>query len=293
MTSNTLSVSSDPSAIVTPVAPLRAGTLAEQLAEAQERVRAQPGDADLRWGLSQLLCMMGEWTRAVEQLRVFAQLRSDATHLAQTYRELIRAEYWRGSVFAGQAEPGSLADLPRWATMLVDAMQLSAEGRADEADEKRLIALDEAPIVAGQGAQITFDWIADSDSHLGPICEVVTAGFYRWMPISEIRAWRIKRPESLFDLLWAPCTIMCANGQTVSGFMPARYPVPEESSSTDADADGDAIRLGHKTLWREAGATTIAASGRKTWATSAGDFGLFELSACEFRPSATDVKVEV
>ena len=285
MTSNILSVSSDSSAATTRYAPLQAGTLAEQLREAQERVRAKPGDADLRWGLSQLLCVTGEWTRAVEQLRVFAQLRSDATHLAQTYRELIRAECRREKVLAGQAEPGALGDLPHWAALLVEAMRLSAGGLADEADEKRLIALDQAPLVAGQAAQTAFDWIADSDSHLGPICEVVTAGHYRWLPISEIRAWKVSQPESFFDLVWAPCTLVCVDGQSVSGFMPARHP----TGGDDGDTDSDAIRLGHKTLWRDAGPTAIVARGRKTWATSAGDFGLFELSTCEFVASTTDV----
>ncbi|WP_244137084.1 type VI secretion system accessory protein TagJ [Burkholderia pyrrocinia] len=288
MTSNILSVSSGPDATATQYAPFQAGTLAEQLHEAQERVRALPGDADLRWGLSQLLCVMGEWPRAVEQLRVFAQLRTEATHLAQTYRELIRAECWREKVLAGQADPGSLADLPHWAAMLVEAMRLSVEGRTDEADEKRLIALDQAPLVAGRGAQIAFDWIADSDSHLGPICEVVMAGHYRWLPISEIRAWRIRQPESLFDLVWAPCTLMCVDGQSVAGFMPARYPVRDETG----DSDADAIRLGHKTLWRERGPTAIVASGRKTWATSAGDFDVFELNACEFGASVADAVTE-
>jgi len=290
MTTHMLSELSGQNVIAASMAFLQAGTLIEQLQEAEARVRAQPRDAGLRWGLCQLMCVMGQWTRAIEQLRVFAQLRPEATRVAQMYRELIRAERWRAKVLVGRAQPGSLTELPRWAQMLVEATRLSAEGQGDAADEVRQAALDLAPLVAGQGTQTTFDWISDSDSRLGPVCELVTAGHYRWLPISEIRAWQIKHPETVLDLLWAPCTVMCADGQSVSGFMPARY--PDAGGLSELDPDADALWLGHKTVWREAGPTAIVASGRKTWATSAGDFGLFELADCVFGTGAVDGVVE-
>lgn len=80
--------------------------------------------------------------------------------------------------------------------------------------------------------------------------------------------------------------------------MPARYPGSEladgsgapgaSAAAHEADAhesaarEADALRLGSRTAWRDVGRTGVFALGRKTWSTSAGDAGLFELHACEF-----------
>jgi type VI secretion system protein ImpE len=176
-------------------------------------------------------------------------------------------------------------DTPSWVDGLIEALCLAAEGRVDEADRAREIALDQAPLVDASTSRFRFDWIADSDSRFGPVCEIVAAGHYRWLPFSDLVAWQIAPPARLIDLVWAPCALTLVDGTTVRGFMPARYPISDEAG-TDND-ERAALRLGRKTIWRELGRTGVIALGQKTWATSAGDFGLFELQACEFGTGAT------
>src|SRR5271169_5697033 len=53
---------------------VRAGDPAQALQLLQDRVRAKPGDAKLRIFLFQLLCVLGQWQRALNQLNVAAEL---------------------------------------------------------------------------------------------------------------------------------------------------------------------------------------------------------------------------
>ncbi|MFP6562324.1 type VI secretion system accessory protein TagJ [Paraburkholderia sp. B3] len=252
--------------------------------DVQGMIRSQPAVADHRWMLFQLLCVMEQWERAIQQLQIFAQLSPGQAQVAQAYRDLIRAERWRAKVMGGLAQPGFVIDPPSWAQGLVEALRLGAAGEPDAADDMREAALDQAPLTSGLGAAHPFEWIADSDSRLGPVCEVITAGRYRWLPFSDISAWELGRPTALVDLVWAPCSIALVDGSTVRGFMPARFPAIADT--THDDATQDALRLGNTTIWAAAGRTGVIAQGRKTWATSVGDIGLFELDVCTFAQDA-------
>lgn len=260
--------------------------LAARLAQIEARIRAQPAAAAHRWAVFQLLCVMGQWERAVQQLQVYARLEPQQGPAAHAYRELIRAERWRAQVLSGCERPGFVFDAPSWVEGLLEALRFCATGQREEADLVRERALDEAPLVPARSADLQLDWIADSDSRLGPVCEVVTAGHYRWLPFSDIAAWRVGRPAMLLDLVWAPCTLTLTDGSAVPGFMPARYP-----GSENVHGDGsehDEIRLGRSTSWQETGRTGVIALGQKTWATSAGDLSIFELATAEFGDRTTD-----
>ncbi|WP_321789242.1 type VI secretion system accessory protein TagJ [Paraburkholderia sp. J94] len=255
-------------------------SLDARLADVQDMIRREPAVAGHRWSLFQLLCVTEQWERAVQQLQVFAQLIPQQAQAAQAYRDLIRAERWRAKVMSGQAQPGFVLDPPVWVGRLAESLGLAANGRQDAADAMREAALDQAQLVRGVGKDQSFDWIADSDSRLGPVCEIITAGRYRWLPFADIAAWEIARPAALVDLVWAPCLITLVDGAKVRGFMPARYPAVV--GTTHDNATLDALRLGNTTIWSDCGRTSVIAQGRKTWTSSVGDIGLFELDICTF-----------
>src|SRR4051812_39952539 len=169
-------------------------SLDARLDDVQGLIRREPSVAGHRWSLFQLLCVTEQWQRAIQQLQVFAQLNPQQAHAAQAYRDLIRAERWRAKVLNGLAQPGFVVEPPSWVLQLAEALRLTAAGETDAADSMREAALDHAPLMGGHGAADSFEWIADSDSRLGPICEVITAGHYRWLPFSDIAAWQIGRP---------------------------------------------------------------------------------------------------
>jgi type VI secretion system protein ImpE len=259
-------------------------SLAAHIDGVQASIRNEPASAGHRWALFQLLCVTQQWDRAIQQLQVFAQLSPQQAQVAQACRDLVRAERWRAKVMSGEAQPGFVIEPPAWVGRLVEALQLNAAGRTDDADRVREAALDAAPLTAGHSNTHAFDWIADSDTRLGPVCELITAGRYRWLPFSDIASWQIARPAALIDLVWAPCSLMLVDGTTLRGFMPARYPLLEDATY---DADSlEALQLGNATVWTETGRSCVIAQGRRTWTTGAGDISMFELDLCSFANDA-------
>jgi type VI secretion system protein ImpE len=242
-------------------------------------VRAEPQHATHRWSLFQCFCITGEWQRALQQLQVYGQLDQSAERVVQTYRDLVRAERWRESVMTGNRQPAFVYDdVPDWMRALLAAISSEAQGHAEAADHKREAALDIAPLVSGRSEQHIFEWLGDSDSRLGPVCEFIAAGSYRWVSLSDISAWRIQRPTSWIDLVWSPCMLTLNDGAVLHGFMPTRYPLPRGQRNKEDDA----LLLGQKTVWQAEGKTGVIGFGRKTWSSSAGDIGIFELNDCRF-----------
>jgi type VI secretion system protein ImpE len=243
--------------------------LADELKRLEGEIRAQPADAKLRTYLFQLLAVQGAWARALNQLQVAAQLSAAALPMAQTYREAIRAEVFRVEVFAGRKQPSFLGKPPQWAGLLLEALKWLGEGHVAKAEELRATALEDAPASPGKAGDTAFDWIADADSRLGPVCEAVVDGKYVWVPFENLAALKIEPPTDLRDLVWAPARLRLLNGGDTVALIPARYPGSEAS-------DDDAIRMGRRTDWRQVGDETYIGLGQKMWATDAGEYALLE-----------------
>ena len=88
--------------------------LVDELAELQASVRKDASSSKLRIHLFQLLCVMGNWQRALAQLQVCAQMDAKALPMAQTYREAIKCELLRKEVFAGKRTPQIMGQPPSW-----------------------------------------------------------------------------------------------------------------------------------------------------------------------------------
>jgi len=84
---------------------LKDGDPQAALACLQEDVRARPSDPKLRVFLFQLLCVLGQWDRALNQLSVASELDPAALAMAQMYRDAVRCEQVRDAVFAGTKAP--------------------------------------------------------------------------------------------------------------------------------------------------------------------------------------------
>src|SRR3546814_15311208 len=84
---------------------LRGGDPAAALAQLEDEIRKDPGDARHRIFLFQLLAVLGDWDRAASQLEVAAKLDATAVPMAQTYGHAIRGETIRRAVFAGETAP--------------------------------------------------------------------------------------------------------------------------------------------------------------------------------------------
>lgn len=246
------------------------GSVAQTLQNAEVRVRQQPGAFGERWQLFQWLCVTGDWERALKQLQVATQLTPDFAQTAHAYRNLIRAEIFRQGVFNGEREPGALLSPPAWMEPLHKALAQAASGDIEEADHSRHLALVDATTAYGAHNAGTFAWISDSDTRLGPTCEIISAGRYAWLPFIQARRLEMSAVTGLLDLVWRPTTVTLADGVVCRGFIPVRYPGSEHGN--------DATRLARETHWTELGETGVLGWGQKTWATDQGDIGLLDVT---------------
>ena len=212
---------------------------------------------------------MGQWQRALTQLKVLAEMEASTLPMVQAYREALQCEVLREQIFAGQRSPLVFGDPANWVAQMVQALALSAEGKHAEAQQLRERAFEEAPATAGSIDGTAFEWIADSDSRLGPILEAIVNGRYYWVPFDRIFRIDIEAPADLRDTVWTPANITWANGGTTVSMIPTRYPGSE-------NGDG-AIRLSRRTEWDEVAPDVFHGLGQRLLATDAGDYALMDV----------------
>jgi type VI secretion system protein ImpE len=266
---------------------LRNGDLSKALADLQSEVRASPDDPRHRVFLFQLLSVLGQWDRALSQLDVVLSLDPAAVAMVKTYEAVLQCEVYRQGVFAGERSPLILGEAEPWIAELVEALRLSAKGDHDAARRLREHAYEEAPTSPGslssaEGAgdtaiakESSFEWVADADSRLGPLLEVIVNGRYYWLPFHRIRQINIDPPEDLRDLVWLPARFLLANeGETV-GMIPTRY------AGSEAHEDSQ-IRLGRKTEWLEPIEGAYEGLGQRILTTDLGEYGLMNLRQLRF-----------
>jgi type VI secretion system protein ImpE len=249
---------------------LRLGDLQEALKDLQAHIRREPANSGLRVFLFQLLAVRGDWTRALAQLDVAVELDKKAGPLAQVYREAIRCETARAEVFAGRQNPLVLGEPPAWLAILFEALRLDAQTHYAHAAELRGLAFEQAEAVSGEIDGQPFQWIADADSRLGPVAEVIINGQYYWVPFQRIQQIHFEPPVDLRDLIWAQARFILDNGGEAFGLIPVRYP----GSETAPDS---ALALSRKTEWRELSETVFAGLGQRILATDAAEYALLEL----------------
>ena len=121
-----------------------------------EQVRSHPQDAKLRVFLFQLLCVLGQWERALNQLNVSLELDAGTLPMVQTYREAIACETLRLQVFAGKKVPMLFGEPETWVALLIEAMLREGQGEHDAARQLRAQALDQAPASAGTDKALTW-----------------------------------------------------------------------------------------------------------------------------------------
>jgi len=253
---------------------LREGRVAEALAELQDSVRKAPDNAEYRVFLFQLLCVLGDWERARAQLKVLGELSAGALPLVHVYGTAISCELLRRDTFAGTRTPLVLGEPLPWVALLFQALSVAAQGRAAEATALRAEALEKANAVPGTIDGHDFDWIADADSRLGPVCEAIVDGSYYWVPFERIRSIRLEPPADLRDVVWMPARLGLANGGEATALIPARYP--------GSEADGDAmVRLARKTEWDEVAPDTFHGRGQRMFATAQGEYALLSVRHLE------------
>ena len=250
------------------------------LKELQDRIRKEPQRADLRIFLFQIYCVLGEWGKGANQLNAIEELDKDAESMVKTYREAVRCEVYRKGVFEGKRVPLILGSPESWIALMLEALRLDAAGEHVKAVGLRTQALEEAPATPGKANDHSFEWMADADSRIGPVFEMIVNGKYYWVPMPRVAHLELDAPADLRDFVWTPATVTLANGGAHVALIPTRYPGSESSEDNQ-------YRLARATDWREMAPNSYAGLGQRMFATNEADIALMDLRDLRFDESAT------
>jgi type VI secretion system protein ImpE len=257
---------------------ITAGDPQGALALLQQQVRSKAADPKLRVFLFQLLCVTGQWQRALTQLQVCGELDAGTLAMVNTYREALQCEAVREAVFAGKTTPHAFGQPQAWVALLAEALQADARGDVAGAARLRAQAFDDAPATPGSLNGEAFDWIADADSRLGPVLEAVVNGRYCWIPFTALAKVDIEAPVDLRDLVWSPAHLEFVNGGATVALLPSRYP--------GSSAAGDPLlMMARKTEWVELAPDQYRGLGQRVFTTSSADVGILEARTIVLQPT--------
>lgn len=258
---------------------IRAGRAEDALKSLQDAVRENAADPKLRVFLFQLLCVLGKWDRALTQLQVLASINDETMLLAQIFQPVIQCEVLRAEIFDGKRTALIFGEPSEWIGLLAQANQSAGSGNYKGAMALRDRAFEAAPTSEGKLNGRDFAWIADADSRLGPILEVILEGKYYWVPFERIKSIEMQAPSDLRDLVWRPAQFIWTNGGQALAHIPVRYAGTE-------NAKDDQLRLSRKTEWLENIDGYAVGLGQRMFATDGGEYSLLECKTIELSPAA-------
>jgi type VI secretion system protein ImpE len=222
---------------------------------------------------------MGQWSRALNQLTVAAELDALAIPMKQVYSDAIQGEGLRAEVFAGKRSPMLFGEPTEWVAMLIESLIRMGRGESALALDLRSKAFDLAPASSGTLNGQPFDWLSDGDMRLGPVLEGYVNGRYYWIPFERLKTVKIEAPEDLRDYVWTPAHLEFVNGGETLALIPTRYPASE--SSLDPH-----IQLGLKTEWQTISDDIYIGLGQRSLSSSNdGEHSLMDTREIQFHSS--------
>ncbi len=258
---------------------LKASDPAGALKVLSDEIRTKPADPKLRVFLAQLLCVTGQWERALNQLTVAAELDALAVPMKQMYGEAIRCEGLRAEVFAGKRTPMVFGQPDEWLALLIESLLRSGLGEQDVSEALRAKAFDQAPVNRGTIDGQAFEWLADADMRLGPVLEAYVNGRYYWVPFARLAHIKIDPPEDLRDCVWLPAHLQFENGGESLALIPTRY------DGSLANASGE-IQLARKTQWEQLRPEVWIGQGQRVFSSDAGDHALMDIREIVFQAAS-------
>lgn len=248
---------------------LRAGQLAAALSSLQDCIRAEPANTKYRILLFQLLVILGQWERALKQLDLISNMDTSALGMVHLYRSVIACELLREQVFQGKRAPIFVGQPAEWQALLVQTLPLLAAERYSEARDLKEQAFELAPLTKGRINDQAFEWLADTDSRLGPSLELIIDGGYRWASYEQIQFIKLEKASDLRDFAWLPAQIRWKTGGDTPAFIPTRYP----NSVTRSDS----LALARQTEWEEVAESFYMGYGQRVLVSNLDDHALLDL----------------
>ena len=251
------------------------GQLGEAIEQLTSEVKSNPGDTALRTFLFELLCFAGDWDRAERQLGVIEHQSAQAKVGVEVYRNNIKAELDRVSLFCDGVPPHFLTEPPSYVDLLLTVIK----GLHESSDIELREALDqvevERPRLSGNIDGRQFQDFRDCDQLTGPVLEFIIKDKYTWVPFAQIKRLEIAPPRNLRDLFWTNAEIEAIDGTVAEVFLPALY-------AGSSEHPNDEVKLGRVTEWKQAGQDLSLASGSRLFVVDDEERQIFETRTIEF-----------
>ncbi|MFE8070104.1 type VI secretion system accessory protein TagJ [Marinobacteraceae bacterium S3BR75-40.1] len=247
------------------------GELQQAIEVATQQIKANPGAADLRASLIELLCVAGQLERADEMLGALARHHPDWLAGAANLRQLIRSQQARLAFQQGQLADDVVAtegsDLEALLALRLHLTQNdlaaanTAAAKLEQAREPVSFRFGE---VEGE--------IRDCDDSLCGFLEALGAdGHYYLWRWSEIEAIDFHAPTSPVELVWRRADVELASGKQGEVFIPLTY----VASQSDSEL------LGRVTDWQQQGDSLVTGTGLKLFLVGDEALGLDALKRVE------------
>ena len=243
------------------------------LDSAMAQARSAPADPSVRMKLFRLFCVSGQWDRAATQADTGSNLDAELGFTTLVYKQALACEKFRADVFAGTRVPVIAGEPPQWLALMLEALRAEAGGDQQalaRAAQLRGQALEGAQAVAGTLNGQAFEWVADADPRLGPVCECFIDGKYYWVPFDRIAKIELPEPDDVLDTVWASAQVEFTTGGTKHVLMPVRYPGTESSQDDD-------LLFARKTVWDGSDDTGWTGMGQRVWTTDAAELGMLDV----------------
>ncbi|ARN56931.1 type VI secretion system accessory protein TagJ [Sedimentisphaera salicampi] len=241
------------------------------LIEVKKALRKEPSDLSLRFLLFQLLMLLEDWEKAVSQMELISEIDSSKSALNWQYSACINSELLRKEIFEGRKKPLIMGEPSDWIGLLIEAV-------SDEGESFKLLAdsaYSKAQPASGTVNGESFDWIADCDSRLGPVFEIIAHGKYYWVEFDKIAVINVEQVAELKDLVWLNAKIELKNGGELSCVIPSRYPQTVQTQTPE-------LILSRKTEWREILQPYYKGLGQKMFCTDSNEYALFDIEEIVF-----------
>lgn len=255
---------------------LKAGRLGAAIEQCTQAVKASPADTNRRRVLFYLLCFMGEYQRAEQQLAVIEVQDASAAIDVTAYKKLLEAEVVRAQLFTKGVWPAFLSGIPDYVEIHLEAVCCLQGQRFEEAKNLVEKASEIRPAFSGELNGQRFEDFQDSDDLLGPVLETIVAGRYTWIPLEQVKSLSISTPTTLSDSLWVAALMVLRNGMEVEVFVPVRY-IGSHTS------DDERIRLGRATNWQLVGGRElIRGLGQRRFFADTAEYALLDVRTLTF-----------
>ena len=156
----------------------------------------------------------------------------------------------------------------------MQANQLLAQGQVAAASELRNRAFEAAPAAPGSINDQPFEWIADGDSRLGPIIEVIIDGKYYWVPFFRVRSIRTEPPAGFARPGVDRCAVCLGKWRRIAG-------LHSDTVSGHRESCRQRVRLAGKTEWVDQGNDLYLGLGQRMFATDQAEIALTEVRQIE------------